>query len=316
MFACARDVSCPDEFIYWFKQVDCFGSAGLKDRKGALFLTILAGVLWGTSFPAIKIGLTFVDPYMFVFLRMFLASVLVLLISSVTKTLDVSLAKERLVWYLGLLNGFAYLIQYLGMNSTTASKSSLLVNLSAVWVAVLSWLVLKERFSTKKMLGIVSGLIGVFFISTNLNLLELTQGMIIGDGLVFLSGILWSFFIVYNKRVIDAYNVIQFMPWIFLATTLPLTPFIFLSNNFSLLNLSAEAWIAIVYTAIFCWLIPYYLWLKGLKHISPVASTVILLTEVIVAIAVSFFFLGETFTMISGIGASLIFLAIIFVSIS
>lgn len=316
MFARARDVSCPDEFIYWFKQVDCFGSAVLKDRKGALFLTILAGVLWGTSFPAIKIGLLFVDPYMFVFLRMFLASVLVLLVSSVTKTLDVSLAKERLVWYLGLLNGFAYLIQYLGMSSTTASKSSLLVNLSAVWVAVLSWLVLRERFSKKKMLGIFSGLIGVFFITTNLNLLELTQGMIIGDGLVFLSGILWSFFIVYNKKVIDAYNVIQFMPWIFLATTLPLTPFIFLSNNFSLLHLSAEAWIAIVYTAIFCWLIPYYLWLKGLKHISPVASTVILLTEVIVAIAISFFFLGETFTMISGIGASLIFLAIVLVSIS
>lgn len=316
MLARARDVSCPDEFIYWFKQVDCFGSAGLKDGKGALFLTILAGALWGTSFPAIKIGLLFVDPYMFVFLRMFLASVLVLLISSVTKTLDVSLAKERLVWYLGLLNGFAYLIQYLGMSSTTASKSSLLVNLSAVWVAVLSWLVLRERFSKKKMLGIISGLIGVFFITTNLNLLELTQGMIIGDGLVFLSGILWSFFIVYNKKVIDAYNVIQFMPWIFLATTLPLTPFIFLSNNFSLLHLSAEAWIAIVYTAIFCWLIPYYLWLKGLKHISPVASTVILLTEVIVAIAISFFFLGETFTMISGIGASLIFLAIILVSIS
>ena len=288
----------------------------MKDRKGALFLTILAGVLWGTSFPAIKIGLIFVDPYRFVFLRMFLSSVLVLLISSVTKNLDVSLAKERLVWYLGLLNGFSYLIQYLGMSFTTASKSSLFVNLSAVWVAVLSWLVLRERFSKKKMLGIVSGLIGVFFITTNLNLLELTQGMIIGDGLVLLSGILWSFFIVYNKKIIDAYNAIQFMPWIFLATTLPLTPFIFLSNTFPLLNVSAEAWIAIVYTAVFCWLIPYYLWLKGLKHISPVASTVILLIEVIVAIAISFFFLDETFTMISGIGASLIFLAIILVSIS
>ncbi len=296
--------------------MDCFGSAGLKGRKGALLLTILAGVLWGTSFPAIKIGLIFVDPYRFVFLRMFLASVLILLISSVTKNLDVSLAKERLVWYLGLLNGFSYLIQYLGMSFTTASKSSLFVNLSAVWVAVLSWLVFKERFSKKKMLGIVSGLIGVFFITTNLSLLELTQGMIIGDGLVLLSGILWSFFIVYNKKIIDAYNAIQFMPWIFLATTLPLTPFIFLSNILSLMNVSAEAWIAIVYTAVFCWLIPYYLWLKGLKHISPVASTVILLIEVIVAIAISFFFLDEPFTMISGIGASLIFLAIILVSIS
>jgi len=288
----------------------------LKERKRGVFLTILAGVLWGTSFPAIKIGLAFVDPYMFVFLRMFLASVLILLISSVTKNLNVSLAKERLIWYLGLLNGFAYLIQYVGMNYTTASKSSLFVNLSAVWVAVLSWLVFKERFSKKKMFGIVSGVVGVFFITTNLNLLELTQGMIIGDGLVFLSGILWSFFIVYNKRIVDAHNAIQFMPWIFLATTLPLALVVPLPNNFSMFNLSTEAWIIIVYTAVFCWLIPYYLWLKGLKHISPTSSTVILLTEVIVAITISFSFLGENFTTISGIGASLIFLAIILVSIS
>ena len=84
-------------------------------------LTILAGVLWGTSFPMIKIGLDFVDPYMFVFLRMFLASVLIVLISFVTNNLSFSLAKERLVWYLGLLNGFAYLIQYIGMSTTTAS---------------------------------------------------------------------------------------------------------------------------------------------------------------------------------------------------
>ncbi|RLI46424.1 hypothetical protein DRO69_03085 [Candidatus Bathyarchaeota archaeon] len=286
----------------------------MKDRKGALFLTILAGVLWGTSFPAIKIGLEFVDPYMFVFLRMLLASVLTLLIVFATNNFDVSLAKERSIWYLGLVNGFSYLIQYVGMNYTTASKSSLLINLSTVWVAVLSWLILKERFSKRKMFGIVSGILGVFFVTTNLNPFELTQGMILGDGLVFLAGITWSFFMVYNKRIVDTHNIIQFMPWLFLATTLPLAVFIPFSSNISLLNLSIEAWLLIVYTAAFCWIIPYYLWSRGLKHISPATSTVILLIEVIVAIIISFFLLAESFTLISWIGASLILLAIMLVS--
>jgi len=291
------------------------GRTVLKDRRGALFLTILAGVLWGTSFPAIKIGLEFVDPFMFVFLRMSLASALALLIGFITKNLNVSLAKEKLIWCLGLLNGFSYLIQYVGMNYTTASKSSLLVNLSAVWVAVLSWLILMERFSKKKTSGIALGIIGVFFVTTNLDLLTLTQGMILGDGLVFLAGIIWSFFMVYNKRLVDTYNVIQFMPWLFLATTLPLIPFISLSTNISLMNFSIEAWMIIIYTAAFCWVVPYYLWIRGLKHISPATSTVILLIEVITAIAISIFLLGDPFTLISGIGASLILLAIILVSI-
>ncbi len=288
----------------------------MKARKNALLLTIAAGALWGTSFPAIKIGLAFADPFVLVFLRMLLATILIVLISYATNNLSVTLAKERLVWYLGLLNGFAYLIQYVGMGYTAASKSSLLVNLSVVWVAVLSWLVLRERFSKKKTMGIFSGLVGIFLITTNLNIYELTQGSIMGDGLVFLSGILWSFFILYNKRIVDTYNAFQFMPWLFLATTLPLTLAIPLFSNFSSLILSAEAVLSIVYTSVFCWLVPYYLWVKGLKQFSPASSTVILLTEVIVAIATSFFFLGETFTIISWVGTLLVCLAIILASVS
>jgi drug/metabolite transporter (DMT)-like permease len=294
--------------------VNCFEGATLKDKRSALFLTVLAGVFWGTSFPTIKIGLGFVNPYTFAFLRMLIASVLVLVISYATDNLTVSFARERLVWYLGLLNGLAYLIQYVGMRYTTASKSSLLVNLSAVWVPALSWLVLKERFSKKILLGIVSGLAGVFLVTTNLNLLEVAQGTILGDGLVSLSGIFWSFFIVYNKKLVDTHNALQFMPWIFVATTLPLIPFVLIPNNFVLLKLSLGPWIIIGYTAVFCWLVPYYLWVRGLKEMSPAVSTVILLIEVIVAIIISFFFLGETFTIKSGIGAVLIFLAIILVT--
>lgn len=288
----------------------------MKVRKNALLSTIVAGALWGTSFPAIKIGLAFADPFVLVFLRMLLATVLIVMISYATNNLSVTLAKERLVWYLGLLNGFAYLIQYVGMGYSAASKSSLLVNLSVVWVAVLSWLILKESFSKKKTMGIFSGLVGIFLITTNLNLHELTQGSIMGDGLVFLSGILWSFFILYNKRIVDTYSAFQFMPWLFLGTTLPLTLAIPLFSNFSSLVLSIEAVLSVVYTAIFCWLVPYYLWAKGLEQLSPASSTVILLTEVIVAIAVSFFFLEETFTIISWVGTFLVSLAIILASLS
>ncbi len=287
----------------------------MKATKNALLSTIIAGALWGTSFPAVKIGLAFADPYVLVFLRMFLATILVTMISYATNNLSVTLAKERLVWYVGLLNGFAYLTQYVGMGYTGASKSSLLVNLSVVWVAVLSWLVLRESFSKKKTMGIFSGLGGIFLITTNLNLHELTRGSIMGDGLVLFSGILWSFFILYNKKIVDTYSAFQFMPWLFFATTLPLALAIPLFSNLFSLNLSNEAWLTVVYTAIFCWLVPYYLWSKGLRHFSPAASTIILLTEVIVAIAISFFLLGETFTIISWIGTFLVSLAIILVSV-
>jgi drug/metabolite transporter (DMT)-like permease len=285
----------------------------LNEIKKALFFTVLSGILWGSSFPAIKIGLKFIDAYMFAFLRFFSASVIMFIILLVTRNFDFKFAKRR-VWFLGILNGFSYLLQYVGMTFTAASKSSLLVNLTAIWVAIISWLVLKERFGNKKLLGIIVSILGVFLITTNLNFLELTKGMFLGDILVLFSGIGWSFFITYNKKIIaDAGKALQFTSWVLFATVLPLIPFIPLSSNLSL-NLPIEAWIAVAYTAIFCWIVPYWLWLKGLKHISSTTSTVILLTEVIVAIIISYFMLGEGFTLISGTGALLILLAIVLVS--
>ena len=284
-----------------------------RTRK-AVFLTVLSGVLWGSSFPAIKIGLRYIDPYMFVFLRFFSAAIIMFIILLFTRKLDIKFANKR-IWGLGILNGVSYLLQYVGMAFTAASKSSLLVNLTAVWVAIISWFLLKERFGKKKLLGIILSIIGVFLITTNLNFSELAKGMFLGDILVLSSGVGWSFFIIYNKKYIDdAENSFQFMAWVLFITVIPLIPFIPLSSSVSL-NLPIEAWFAIAYTAIFCWIVPYSLWLKGLKHISSVTSTVVLLTEVVVAIVISYFMLDEVFTLISSAGALIILLAIALVSL-
>ena len=286
----------------------------MNQTRKAVFLTVLSGVLWGSSFPAIKIGLRYIDPYMFVFLRFFSAAIIMFIILLFTRKLDIKFANKR-IWGLGILNGVSYLLQNVGISFTAASKSSLLVNLTAVWVAIISWFLLKERFGKKKLLGIILSIIGVFLITTNLNFSELTQGMLLGDILVLSSGVGWSFFIVYNKKYIDdAENSFQFMAWVLFITVIPLIPFIPLSSSVSL-NLPIEAWFAIAYTAIFCWIVPYSLWLKGLKHISSVTSTVVLLTEVVVAIIISYFMLDEVFTLISSAGALLILFAIVLVSL-
>ena len=285
------------------------------DRKRrAIILTLIAGVLWGTSFPAIKIGLKYVDAYMFVFLRFLIASIIMFSVAFIRRNHKFEFDGRRIVWLLGIANGVAYLFQYVGMNSTSASKSSLLVNLSAIWVAILSWLILKERLGTKRTSGVLFGILGVYFITTNLNVQTLGQGVIVGDFLVIFSGVVWAFFTVYYKQLVsNNREIIQPITWIMFATLLPLIPSLYFSTS-SPLQLPGEAWLAILYTAVFCWVIPYYLWSEGLKSISAVNSTVILLTEVIVALAFSSILLNETLTLISGIGAFLIIAAIIFAS--
>ena len=287
---------------------------GRSNKRKAVILTGLAGVLWGTSFPAISVGLKYVDAYMFVFLRFIFASAIMLIVLLMRRNFGFEFAKSRMVWFLGIINGVAYLVQYVGMNSTSASESSLLVNLSAIWVAILSWLLLKERLGKRRALGISFGLLGVFLIATKLDIQALGQGGIIGDLLVLSSGVIWAFFTLCNKQLVSkTRETSQPIAWIIFITVLPLAPFLLFSTS-TPFQLPIEAWLAIVYTAVFCWVIPYYLWSEGLKYISAVNSTVILLAEVLVALAISSIWLHDPLTLIQGVGAVLIIAAIAFVS--
>ncbi|MGD0643401.1 MAG: DMT family transporter [Candidatus Bathyarchaeia archaeon] len=283
-------------------------------RAKAVFLTILAGVLWGTSFPAIKIGLNYIDPYLFVFLRFLLASVLMLLIMLFTKKLTLPIGQKKLILFLGVTNGVAYILQYVGMNYASAAKAALFINLSAIWVALLSPKLQGEILGRRKILGVLAALTGVVFVTTNLDFSMLSGGQLIGDLLLIASGFIWAFFIIYNKNLVMTSNgVLQSFTWILPVTLLPMLPFVFSSAD-QIPALPAQAWLAIIYTAIVCWIVPYYLWLEGLKHISASTSTILLLSEILIATAISYFLLNEILTMVSIVGALLIIISIVIVS--
>jgi len=283
-------------------------------RKKAILYTVLAGFLWGTSFPSIKIGLQYMTPFTFVFMRFLVASVTMFSVMLITKNTSFNFNKKRLIFLMGIINGVAYLLQYVGMVNTLAFASSLFVNLSVVWVALLSPLALKERLGRKKVVGVLLSLVGVVMMTTNLDFGSLGAVDVIGNLLVIGAGILWAVFIIYNKPLVEkTTNLIQSMTWILLFTMIPLLPIATFSME-NIFTLSWDAWLAIGYTAIVCWVLPYYFWLKGLKQISPVTSAIVLLTEIIVAVTISTIFLGEILTIISGIGAVTIILAILLVS--
>jgi len=253
------------------------------------------------------------DTFTFVFLRFLVAALTMLAVMFLTKRFSGNFNK-RLVVFLGVTNGAAYLLQYIGMVYAFASKSSLFVNLSVVWVALLSPLILKEKIGRKKVGGLIVSLMGIVLMTTNLDFASFGDGEFFWDLLVIVAGIIWAVFIVYNKLVAaDHENFVTSATWVLLFTMLPLLPIVsFSAANF--FSLPWEAWIAIFYTAIFCWVLPYYLWTKGLKDISPFTSTVILLNEIVVATIISLVVLGEVMTIVSAIGAIFIVAAILLVS--
>jgi drug/metabolite transporter (DMT)-like permease len=288
----------------------------LSVKAKAVLYTILAGVLWGTSFPIIKLGLETIDPYTFVFWRFLVSSVTLLAVMLALRKLKFGVPNKKLLVFLGIANGFGYLLQYVGMPYTSAAKAALFINLSAMWVAIMSPRLLGETFSSKKTAGVVFGLLGVVLVSTNLDFASLSEGQFIGDLLLIVSGIAWAVFMVYNKKLVmnSTTETFQSMTWVLLFTFLSIVPFTVLSGP-GFFSLSVWGWLGVIWTAIVCWVIPYYLWLEGLKHLSASVSTVLLLSEIVIAVILSIVVLKEPITVFSSIGAFLIVIGIALVSV-
>ena len=287
-----------------------------SQKSKAIVFTILAGVLWGTSFPIIKIVLNTIDPFTFLFWRFLVSSVTLVAVMLALRKLKFRITGKKLLVFLGITNAAGYLLQYVAMNYTTAAKAALFINLSAMWVALLSPKLLGETFSRKKIAGVLVGLMGIVFVSTNLDFSSMGEGQLVADLMLVLSGLTWALFMVYNKKSVmnSTSATLQSMTWVLVLTFLSILPFTVLSGP-GFFELSGWAWLAIVWTAIVCWVLPYYLWLEGLKHLSASVSTVLLLSEIVVAIILSIVVLKEPITIFSAIGAFFIVIAIALVSV-
>src|SRR5207237_9221367 len=102
----------------------------MVDRRG-LAATMLAGLLFGTSVPVIKLGLSFVPPNTFVTLRFLFASALIVFLLQGRGWVERDLFRSRKSWIIGFINAFGYVLQFQGQRITASSNGALTSSTSA-----------------------------------------------------------------------------------------------------------------------------------------------------------------------------------------
>jgi len=279
-------------------------------------LIALTGLLWGTSFVTMKIGLEYVDPYSFAFLRLFAAFILSAAFIFIGERPEVNMLRDPSIWALGALNAGAFVLEYVGLAYTTATRTALIVNANVAVTALLSWRVYHESMGFGKLVALPLGILGVFLLVTGGDLSSLSGGQAAGDLLVFLAGIVWSFFLVLNKGMVSKkeVNVPQMVVWVMLVTAIAMVPFAVFLGGVGRALVPWEGWGAVAYTAVFCTVIPYLLFAKAQRFVTVTFSSLVLLIEVIVAVVSSVLILGEQLALGSGLGAVFVCVSIVLAS--
>lgn len=212
---------------------------------------------------------------------------------------------EPVVWLLGAFNAISFAAQHMGVSYTSASKTALIVNFNVVFVAALGFYFFGERFSKRKVGGVILGVAGVALVATRLDPSFLGEGELTGDALVFMAGFFWALYILYTKKMID-----KGLDYVGLSVAVLATTAVFLLIPLPFVDLgqpvAVSGWAGIMYLGIVATLLPLILWSRALKDTTAVVSSIMLLLEVFFAVILSIAFIGETFLPIYVAGGAMI----------
>ncbi len=274
-----------------------------KDVAWGVAILSIACVLWGASFPVIKVVTNFIDVYTYLWVRSSIA--LLALAPFLARAIaNRKVCKECVVG--GLATGLAYVaglgLQAMGTHLTEASRAAFITGFCTVFVHLYSSLV-ERRYSKELGFALALSILGLYLMT------EPQGGLSVGDALVLLSAIAWAAQVVLVSR----YSACDPLAFVFfenvpaVAIALPID---YAASDW-VNGMNIESLALLAFLGIACSVAAFALQVVGQKLVDPATAVIIYQTEPIYAAAIAHVTIGETLAGLEGLGASLIFIATI-----
>lgn len=146
----------------------------MSERKASIFVALTAifcCLLWATAFPAIKIGLKYLEPFTFAGFRFMIAGLLLVPVwwFTVEKPMKQVRHGIKMIVLVALFQTFMlYALFFWGMKIVPAAISAVIIGASPVFAAIVAHIGTKhDKLNRKKMVSIVIGMIGIVIIAVN-----------------------------------------------------------------------------------------------------------------------------------------------------
>ena len=272
---------------------------------------LTAAFLWAVSFVAAIVALEEAPPLVVVALRLMISAMCFLpwvIASGGTK--GIGLRRMGELFLLSLVGtSLHYATQTAGLQYTTATNASLYTTTGPITILLLSALVLGERITARKAMGVLLAVAGVLVVMGSETLTSFELVNVKGDLLVLISIVMWGLFTVFGKRVTDELGALRVTAWVTILGALTMAPvglYEARSKGFTLSNLSLEAWVAIAFLGVACSFFATLLYFVALGLSESQKVGVYLYAIPPMTAVVAALYLGETITANLVLGAILV----------
>ncbi len=284
-------------------------------RTKAILQALLVTLLWSSSWVLIKQNIQDIPPLTFAGLRYTLA--FVLLIPSLIKKKDELRSLKKADYASLFILGLVYYAmtqggQFLTLKHLDAISFSLMLNFSAVIVAVFALIRGKESPMATQWLGM-----GIFLAGSLLFFLPQgqVQGSLLGYALALFTVLANAVSAIMGR---EANRSSRISTIVITAVSMGVGGIIMLVLGLifqGLPSISLNAWLAILWLAAVNTAFAFWLWNKSLQVLTAVESSVINNTMMVQIAILAWVFLGEQVTPLGIVGLALATLGILFVNI-
>ncbi len=274
----------------------------MPPRLGAF----IAVVFWGVSFVATKAVLREIGPVTLIFLRFGIGAVVLWLMVRKVPPRD-AWASLALMGFIGVF--VHQLLQAYGLTMTMAVHAGWLIGLIPIWSAILSAIVLRERFSAAKLAGIAGGFAGALLVITrgriDAGLLALPSTR--GDLLILISTVNWAVYSVVGHATIRRLGPRVSTAGAMAFGALMLAPFFVAQRGWTEVpRLSPAGWGSLLFLAIGCSALGYLFWYGALERVEVARVASLLYLEPIVTFVAAVILLREPVSVTAVAGGLLV----------
>ncbi len=246
-------------------------------RHFALAAATLVAIIYGVTFTVAKdVMPKYIAPYGFILVRVSISVVLfwITWLFGPKEKID---QKDYLRITLAAFFGVAFnmLTFFKGLSLTSQISASVLMVTTPIIVLILSAFIIKERLSFKKTTGIGLGLFGAFLLITNGKFSMIADEEMWGNFLVFINAVSYGLYLVLVKKLMDKYNALSFVPYIYTLGLMMVLPFgINQVLEVQWENLPGIIWFDIFFVVVFSTYLTYLLNLISMRVLSPTTVAV------------------------------------------
>ena len=268
---------------------------------------LLPVAFWGLSYLAIKVVLRELEPIEMIAARFALAAPILFVIAK---------AKGLAIWpremrgklvFASFMVFLHFWVMATGMKETSASNTAWILTTAPIFIALLSWVYLKERFTGAQWIGLAVAVVGVFALVYNGDSANLGWIRSRGDVIVLGSCVTWAFYTVGTRELATRLDPIVATFWMTCIAGLVFIPWTLWRSGASVyLHLQPWTAISLVFLGVFCLAMAFWLWSEGLKRQTAAEVGIYLYFEPLVTMIAAWLLLSERITVWLIVGALLI----------